>query len=64
MKYVTEMRFVNLLNEQLYKDPKGIGMKPFTLGRDGYNWLSDCLKQEEVYRRALDFVRDKYGIAH
>lgn len=64
MKYVSETRFVKLLNEQLCKDPKGSDLKPFILGRDGYDWFSDSLMQEAVYRQALDLVRDQYGITH
>jgi hypothetical protein len=64
MKWVKEVRFVKLLNEQLNKDPEGEGMKPFVLGRNGYEWVSETLFQESIYQRALRSVRDRYGISH
>ena len=64
MKFVTELRFVELLNKELFKNSSGTGLKPFVLGRDGYQWASDGLQQEETYRRALNFVRNQYGITH
>lgn len=64
MKFVKELRFIEILNKELYKQPSGAGLKPFVLGSEGFEWISEGSSQEEIYRQTLNLVRDRYGIAH
>lgn len=63
MEYVSEQRFIELLNENLAKDAKGAYLKPFILGPHGYDWPHDA-GHDEVYRHVANTVRERYGIHH
>ena len=63
MEYVTEQRFVELLNEALVKDPQGAYLRPFVLGSQGYEWPHDS-HDDNVYLHIANAVREHYGIYH
>jgi hypothetical protein len=64
MEYVTEDIFVQLLNDELVRDPKGAYLRPFILGNKGYDWPHDTTANDIIYRRVANIVREKYGIYH
>lgn len=64
MEYVSEERFVQLLNEELLKDPRGAYLKPFILGNKGYDWPHGITSEDMIYRRVANIVRERYGIYH
>ena len=64
MEYVSEERFVQLLNDELVRDPKGSYLKPYILGNKGYDWPHDTMANDMIYRRVANIVREKYGIRH
>ena len=64
MEYVSEYKFVELLNEELVKRPDGSHLPPFVLGPQGYNWPRSEMKVNLVYYHVANFIREKYGIYH
>ena len=63
MEYVSEQRFVELLNEALVKDPKGAYLQPFVLGPQGYEWPHGG-QYDQVYLHIANAIRERYGIYH
>lgn len=64
MEYVSQQRFVELLNQALAADARGAYLPPFTLNKQGYNWPRDNSEAQKVYYSVQNQVREKYGIYH
>jgi hypothetical protein len=64
MEYVSEDRFIELLNEALATHARGAYLPPFIRGAHGFDWPHDNPEAQHVYYLILNQVREKYGIYH
>lgn len=64
MEYVSQERFVQLLNEALAAHACGAYLPPFTLNEHGYDWPRDNENMQKIYYLIQNQVREKYGIYH
>jgi hypothetical protein len=64
MEYVSEDRFIELLNQALADDARGAYLQPFIHCAHGFDWPRDDPKVQNVYYLVLNQVREKYGIYH